>query len=221
MLYILIIILLVITFKYCSDLKKYSKESIIYRKSELTPLEYNLQPYIYSHNLPTISLDDICEQLSNKYYIYGKELIRISDFKNNSCYICKNNELIDDLQLRLTMNNIFQNFRKNISCNIQYYMSIIKGNYYTELTKNKHNIMIISILFGSCKLYLFNPKHENDILYKDLDSIKKWGIELNVDKSTIIYIPSNWYFSIDVSEICGIGHIEADNYFTFIYNIIK
>ena len=37
-------------------------------------------------------------------------------------------------------------------------------------------------IYGQSKLYLFNPKHKNDIINKPNDSIKKYGQKINLTK---------------------------------------
>ena len=69
-------------------------------------------------------------------------------------------------------------------------------------------------------MYLFNPKH-SDLKNKELNDIRKLSININLNKNDVLYIPSNWYYIIEVTDECIFINSEQDTYFTFIYNLIR
>ena len=97
-------------------------------------------------------------------------------------------------------------------------MSFYKGLNSIALTKNKHNLCLINQIYGQSKLYLFNPKHKNDIINKPNDSIKKYGQKINLTQGLSLYIPVEWYYFYECENESIIGEILCDNYFTVIYN---
>jgi len=76
-------------------------------------------------------------------------------------------------------------------------------------------------MYGQSKVYLFNPKHKNDILNKDNNEIKKYGQKINLTKGLVLYIPVEWYYFYETDNVSIIGEIESDNYFTVIYNNLR
>ena len=71
---------------------------------------------------------------------------------------------------------------------------------------------------GKCKVYLYNPKHEDYIYNKNS---KKWAIPVDLEKNKLLYIPTNWFYNIETTEECILLHIDADTYFTSIYNYYR
>ena len=101
---------------------------------------------------------------------------------------------------------------------ISYGVTNFNGRPHEEaiaLNKNKHNICVIGCLNGKCNIYLYNPKHVD---YLDNKNNKKWAIQVNLLNNNLLYIPSNWFYNIETEEECILFHIDADNYFTSIYN---
>ena len=90
-----------------------------------------------------------------------------------------------------------------------------------ELKRCINNYTIISLLDGETILYLFNPKHKNDIMNKNNNEIKKWAHKILLKKDENILIPINWYYiqEIDNKSIQNVTLI--DNIFTFLPNHIK
>ena len=62
------------------------------------------------------------------------------------------------------------------------------------------NLLLLNQIQGKSKLYLFNPKHKNDIINKNNDEIKKWGIKINLVPGLVIYIPIEWYYIYEINE---------------------
>ena len=143
------------------------------------------------------------------------------DPKVNQMNIYKNNKLPTDFNLINDMNDIYQPFESKIHCNQKYYLSLLKGSNAISLTHNKHNLLLIHQIQGVSKLYLFNPKHKQDIILKDNNEIKKWGQKINLVPGLVLYIPIEWYYFWETEEDSIVAEIESDNYFTVIYNNLR
>lgn len=133
-------------------------------------------------------------------------------------YLYKNKDLYESLHLKELFDSIYEPFSSQLHTYKRYLMSLYKGLNSIELTKNKHNLCLINQIYGQTKVYLFNPKHKNDILNKSNDSIKKYGQKINLTQGLSLYIPVEWYYFYEVENESVIGEILCDNYFTVIYN---
>lgn len=133
-------------------------------------------------------------------------------------YIYKNKDLYESLHLKELFDTIYEPFSSGLHIYKRYLTSFYKGLNSIELTKNKHNLCLINQIYGQSKLYLFNPKHKNDIINKSNDSIKKYGQKINLTQGLSLYIPVEWYYFYECENESIIGEILSDNYFTVIYN---
>jgi len=136
-------------------------------------------------------------------------------------YIYKNEKLYDSLRLKQIFDEIYEPFKSQIHCNTNYYMSLLKGLNSLPLVQNKHNLHLIHQIYGSSKIYLFNPKHKNDIMNKNIGSIKKYGQKINLVQGLVLYVPVEWLYLIETEDVSITGEIEADNYFTVVYNNLR
>jgi len=133
-------------------------------------------------------------------------------------YLYKNKDLYESLHLKELFDTIYEPFSSGLHTYKRYLMSLYKGLNSIILTKNKHNLCLINQIYGQSKLYLFNPKHKNDIINKSNDSIKKYGQKINLTQGLSLYIPVEWYYFYECENESIIGEILCDNYFTVIYN---
>jgi hypothetical protein len=133
-------------------------------------------------------------------------------------YIYRNKDLYESLHLKELFDRIYEPFYSQLHTYKRYLMSFYKGLNSIILTKNKHNLCLINQIYGQSKLYLFNPKHKNDIINKPNDSIKKYGQKINLTQGLSLYIPVEWYYFYECEQESIIGEILCDNYFTVIYN---
>jgi len=138
--------------------------------------------------------------------------------EEQNMYIYKNPNLYGSLHLKELFDSIYEPFSSQLHVYKRYLLSLYKGLNSIELTKNKHNLCLINQIYGQSKLYIFNPKHKNDILNKTNDSIKKYGQKINLTQGLSLYIPVEWYYFYEVEQESIIGEILCDNYFTVIYN---
>lgn len=138
--------------------------------------------------------------------------------EEQNMYIYKNKDLYESLHLKELFNSIYEPFSSGLHVYKRYLMSLYKGLNSIILTKNKHNLCLINQIYGKTKVYLFNPKHKNDIINKPNDSIKKYGQKINLTQGLSLYIPIEWYYFYECENESIIGEILSDNYFTVIYN---
>ena len=213
---------IIMTVKHIYDIKRYNKDSSLVSfesVDELIEGKTILDPLSIKYDIDKeVSVDGLIRDNPNKYFTQNKELIRYSDFSNDNMYIYKNDELTDEIKSRYVSTKIYDKFKLLYSWNDKYYGSIFKGQNKTELNKNKHNICVIGCMTGKCKVYLYNPKHEDYIHNKNS---KKWAIPVDLEKNKLLYIPTNWFYNIETTEECILLHIDADTYFTSIYNYYR
>jgi hypothetical protein len=138
--------------------------------------------------------------------------------EEQNMYIYKNKDLYESLHLKELFDTIYEPFYSQLHTYKRYLMSLYKGLNSIILTKNKHNLCLINQIYGKTKVYLFNPKHKNDIINKPNDSIKKYGQKINLTQGLSLYIPVEWYYFYECENESIIGEIISDNYFTVIYN---
>ena len=142
-------------------------------------------------------------------------------------YLYRNKDLYESLRLRELFDSIYEPFSSQLHVYKRYLLSFYKGLNSIQLQKNKHNLCLISQIYGQSKLYLFNPKHKNEIInksngkIKNNDSIKKYGQKINLTQGLLLSIPVEWYYFYEVEQESIIGEIISDNYFTVIYNNLR
>lgn len=204
------------------NLQKYNYNGIIifYNKSLKLLLEElkSLNP-IYITIINDFSFNNIKNEYIN-YIINDNDIIipikNINDI--SSLYIYKNKEIFKDLKLNqyIHINDLFNNplLLKN------YSFTIFKNNIKTRVKRVYHNYNIIGILEGETTIYLFNPKHKEDILYQK-NNIKKWAHKKKLQKNDILFIPTNWFYIQETDSQVFQYHIDIDNLFTIIPNFLK
>tara|TARA_B110000208_G_scaffold137358_1_gene165917 strand:- start:1677 stop:2387 length:711 start_codon:yes stop_codon:yes gene_type:complete len=144
---------------------------------------------------------------------------RDNDVKQMSIY--KNPMLYSQFSLKSGYDEVYECFKSNIHCNVNYYLSLFLGSNAISLQKSKHNLHLIHQISGKSHVYLFNPKHVGDIYGKMNSEIKKYGQKIAMTPGIVVYIPVEWYYFYEMDGESIIGEIEADNYFTALYNYIR
>ena len=56
---------------------------------------------------------------------------------------------------------------------------------------------------------------------KNIGSIKKYGQKINLVQGLVLYVPVEWLYLIETEDVSITGEIEADNYFTVVYNNLR
>ena len=148
--------------------------------------------------------------------------------EENNMYLYRNKDLYESLHLKELFDTLYEPFSSQLHTYKRYLLSFYKGLNSIQLTKNKHNLCLISQIYGKSNVYLFNPKHKNDIILqtndmsaKSNDSIKKYGQKINLTQGLLLYIPVEWYYFYECDTESIIGEIISDNYFTVIYNNLR
>ena len=214
---------IIMTIKHIYDINKHNKESSLISMNNINEIiegKTILDPLIIKYNINNeISINSLIKQNPKKYFIDKEDLIRFDDFSSNeNLHIFKNEDLLKEINYIDTCEKIYNKFKLIYTWNNNYYASIFKGNNELTINKNKHNICIIGCISGKCNIYLYNPIHEEYIYNKNS---KKWSIPVDLEKNNLLYIPTNWYYNIETSEDCILVHIDADTYFTSIYNYYR
>ena len=70
---------------------------------------------------------------------------------------------------------------------------------------------MLEIIQGESTVYLFNPKHKEDILHKENNQIKKWAHKKIIRKGDILFIPTNWYYFQETKNSVYQFHYDIDN----------
>ena len=188
-------------------------------KTELNPIKFKIDNLFEEVSLS--SLND-----KNPGYIINdkNKLISLSSLcsEKNDFSIHENEKIITDLNLSEQMNEIIKYFREPLTSNVHNYLSLYRGKVIVSLTKNTNNTCIFVGLTDNTIIYLFNPKHKNDIVGSpDVNSIKKWGIKVILNKNDILYLPPEWFYAYEVNDETILGKIITDTYLTFPYNYLR
>ena len=126
---------------------------------------------------------------------------------NSNLHVHKNQQLIKDFNLENELKDIFKYFKPTLSYD-NYNLSLLKGNYSLELSQNNKNGLLIFQIYDQSTLYLIHPKHKEDILNKNNNSIKKWAHKINLEPNLIVYIPSQWYYFYECENSSIISTID-------------
>ena len=239
-LYLIFLTILILTFKHIYEihnvntsaileqLQSANSEEIAEHLKERKPLLiHNLvNKYEKFNNLSFQKLSDDNPGLiihdENRY------LALKSFSEENNMYLYRNKDLYESLHLKELFDTLYEPFSSQLHTYKRYLLSFYKGLNSIQLTKNKHNLCLISQIYGKSNVYLFNPKHKNDIILptndmsaKSNDSIKKYGQKINLTQGLLLYIHVEWYYFYEVEQESIIGEIVSDNYFTVIYNNLR
>ena len=212
---VIILIYIILVIFYLLELQKYNTHGLIIESKNINDMVQTIQslnPTIFKkeHSFKYDPL--LTPTLDNEPFNLKEDKV-INIFKNK--------KLIDIL-------NISENIRFDTSIlgnstylfPIQYSLTIYKGLHQSDLLRCYHNYNILGVLSGETKIYLFNPKHEKDIIHKEKDMVKKWGHKRILQKNDILLIPTNWYYFIETDDDI-LYHIDINTYFTFLPNILK
>ena len=199
------------------DIQKYNENGLIADCSSIEDIQDNLKilnPIVFKHIIP-IDIDD-----KSIFSLNLNGTINFFDIKKDySINIFKNNSLINIFSIYETLDkSIFHN--NKLLFPIINSITIHKGYNQSSLLKCVNNYNIINVLDGETTIYIFNPKHINDIIGKN-NHIKKWGHKKYLKKGDNIIIPVNRYYFIETKEYVLLYHTDINTYFTFIPNILK
>jgi len=202
---------------FITEIKKYDIDKIIYELSLLNPLLLTIENKINYDYLLDNHLNNVFEDKEQVYSL--KKINNIEQIQ-----IFKNNNILNDFNLIEKINfdtTIFEKIPIPLLCYKKHSLSIFKGYNTIPIQFSKHYINVIYILEGEIIIYLFNPKHKNDIINKKLDNIKKYSHKYILKKNNVLIIPPNWYYTQESNDIVLQYHLDADNMFTVFYNLLR
>ena len=224
---VIVLIYIIFSIYFIFDMKKYNINGCIefvdsFNVNEINHQLDKLNPILFKYK-SKVNIDFLKNNYSNIFvddnYVLLKDLLKsdiIYHFKKDN--LIKNTNLKEIIDLDITF---LEKYPIPINLVNTYNLSIIKGKNITPLQQCKSNNNILSILDNECTIYLFNPKHKEDIINKDINEIKKYSHKYILVKDDTLIIPPNWYYLIDVNESCLIYHIDINNIFTIIYNYLR
>lgn len=230
--YIIFIVYILISIKYILDLNKinHNAELIsIQNPNEITIKEllnknspiivYNLSSKYFQEN--NYSINNLISD--NPGYIINdnQKNIILSSFNESKQQITNNESMINDFNLKNSMDTLCKSFTDKLSVNLTHNLSIYKGDYIVSKKINKHNNLLFTQLYGETVFYIINPKHKNDINGEKTTNIKKWAFKINLKSGIILSIPANWFYFYEVEKESVLISSYSDNYFTYFYNLMK
>ena len=210
---ILLLIYIVFLIFNILDLKKYNVNGFIKQSNDLEDILINiknLNPIMYFHE-NDYEEDEII--LDNGHYIENivfKERENINIEKNKTLLKIFNKNELPNLFLD---SNIPKINNESIS---------VYKNHVTELEECFNNYTIIYVIQGKLTLFLFNPKHKNDIIDKLHINIKKWAHIKELKKGDYLIIPTNWLYFLEIdNNECIIYINKINNIFTILPNFMR
>ena len=231
--YLIFLTILILTFKHIYEIHNVNTNAMVEQlqsanSEEISEYLKERKPLLI-HNLVNkyekfndLSFQKLSDDNSGLIIHDENRYLSLKSFsEENNMYLYRNKDLYESLRLRELFDTIYEPFSSPIHSYKRYLLSFYKGLNSIQLIKNKHNLCLISQIYGNSKLYLFNPKHKNDILGQTNDNIKKYGQKINLTQGLLLSIPVEWYYFYEVEQESIIGEIISDNYFTVIYNNLR
>lgn len=193
--------------------------------------KYNINGFVIDTNSTeevkenTLKLNPVIFHTQSIFNINNPQLNYMQDITNykngNASFVFKNNELFERIvdSSLIFDTNIF--YESHFHFPNKKTLSIIQGENSIPLKKCIHNYNIIGVLEGESSIYLFNPKHKDEIINKENQQIKKWGHKKHIKKGDVVFIPPYWTYIQEIEQGIIQYHIDIDTYFTFIPNFLK
>lgn len=157
--------------------------------------------YIINDNETLISLDQLLKS----------EVVRITD----------NTKLIEDYDIKEHCNSVINLISSPMTCDINYNLSLYRGFNQSKLYKNYREYLLLQSLEGDYTVFLFNPKHENDVKGQEINNTKKWAIKLDMKKDNILFIPPEWSYFYQSDNELILVKVESDSIPTWLFNRIR
>lgn len=211
---LIILIYVILSVYHMINLQKFNMNGFImdtYHLEEVKQHNTKLNPSIF-HGPSTFDINE-----PNINYIQD-----IYNYKNNlPSFVFKDKELFERISgPSFILDPNFLN-ESHFHTPIQTFTTIICGKNNISLKKCIHNHNIIGVLDGEATIYLFNPKHKEELLNKENYQIKKWGHKKKIQKGDILFIPPYWSYIQEINEGIIQYHIDIDTYFTCLPNLLK
>jgi len=223
---LLVIIYIVLVIYHIVDSQKYNKNGYVYHTNNTNELANNigqLNPILYHSDFVNDSFETSQTENPDYQVKNGTQMIHLQEYsKKTSVYVFKDKHICRDLKLEKEFDYSVQDipnhrllFLPNVS------VSIFKGTQSVPLQKCIHTHNMIEVVKGESIIYLFNPKHKEDIQHKENNQIKKWGHKIRLLPKMTLFIPTNWFYIQEIEDETVQYHIDIDSVFTFIPNFFK
>ena len=223
---LLVIIYIVLVIYHLLELQKYNKNGYVYHTNNTNELSNNisqLNPILYHSEFVNDSFDTTQKENPDHQIKNGSHMFRLQEYPTKqSIYVFKDKDICRDLNLDKSFDYSIQdipNYRTLFLPNVS--ISIFKGTHSVPLQKCNHNYNMIELVKGESIIYLFNPKHKEDIQHKENNQIKKWGHKIKLLPKMTLFIPTNWFYIQEIEEETVQYHIDIDSVFTFIPNFLR
>ena len=176
----------------------------------------------YSENQLSLSLDNMNNSKPGYIINDNETLISLDQLlKSEVVRITDNSKIIEDYDIKEHCNSKVNLISSPIMCDISYKLSLYRGFNQSKLYKNYREYLLLQSLDGDYTVYLFNPKHENDIKGLEINNTKKWAIKLNMKKDNILFIPPEWSYFYQCKNELILVKTESDSIPTWLFNRIR
>ena len=224
----IIIIYIILVIYKTLQIYKYNENGILVYINDINEINENIRlknPFILNYE-NKIDYNDLIQEKPSYLINHGNDIFPLKSFKDENIFnIYKNEKIINSFDIKNNLINL--KFLKDYQYLFfkKYSLSLLKGNINIPLQKCNHDYNIIGNISGESFIYIFNPKHNEEInnnyLDKNNDKIKKWGHKIKLKKNEVLFIPTGWSYIQEVSLETFQYHIEIDSIFTFIPNFIN
>ena len=193
------------------------KDKVINDMKDKEPLVIN-----YPENTLNLTLDNMN---TNKpgYIINDNETLLSLDrlLKSEVVRVTDNSKIIEDYNIKEHCNNVINLVKSPITCDISHKLSLYRGFNQSKLYKNYREYLLLQSLVGDYTVYLFNPKHENDVKGLEINNTKKWAIKLDMKKDNILFVPPEWSYFYQCENELIIVKTDSDSIPTWLFNRIR
>ena len=176
----------------------------------------------YSENQLSLSLDNMNNSKPGYIINDNETLISLDQLlKSEVVRITDNSKIIEDYDINEHCKSVVDLINSPITCDINNNLSLYRGFNQSKLYKNYREYLLLQSLEGDYTVYLFNPKHENDIKGLEINNTKKWAIKLDMKKDNILFIPPEWSYFYQCDNELILSKIESDSIPTWLFNRIR
>ncbi len=224
---LIIIVYLFYMIKYVHEMLQYNPKASLLMidipmKGKIHNELIHKSPLLINYTRNDLTIETMNYRIPGYIINDGKKLISFDEvIKYDSFIVQKNSKLVIDYLLEKRYSDIMKLFSDYMTCGQSNYLSLYRGDHISPLTKNKNETLLLQPIQGSIIIYLFNPKHEKDIIGLQLKSIKKWSIKLELNEDNLLYIPPEWSYFYEVKNDVILSHIECDSYPSVLFNYLR
>jgi hypothetical protein len=176
----------------------------------------------YSENQLSLTLDTMNNSKPGYIINDNETLISLDQLlKSEVVTVIDNSKIIEDYNIKEHCNSVINLIKSPLLCDGSYKLSLYRGFNQSKLYKNYREYLLLQSLDGDYTVYLFNPKHENDIKGLEINNTKKWAIKLDMKKENILFIPPEWSYFYQSDNELILVKTESDSIPTWLFNRIR